>query len=164
MEARLDYTKVLPEGMKAIYAMNHYSNHSGLEKPLLELVKMRASQINGCAYCLDMHSKDARTGGETEQRLYGLSAWREMPFYSPRERAALAFTEAVTLIANGPVSDELYAQAREHFSEEELVKLMISILIINNWNRLAITFRDEPGTYEPDHFATQPAQVSLKSE
>jgi AhpD family alkylhydroperoxidase len=164
MEPRLDYTKVLPEGMKAIYAMNHYSNNSGLEKPLLELVKMRASQINGCAYCIDMHSKDARSGGETEQRLYGLSAWREMPFYTPRERAALAFTEAVTLIANNHVSDEIYQETRQHFSEEEIAKLMIGILIINTWNRLAITFGDEPGTYEPEHFATQPAQALSKAE
>lgn len=164
MEARLDYSKVLPEGMKAIYAMNHYSKTSGLEASLLELVKMRASQVNGCAYCLDMHSKDARSGGETEQRLYGLSAWREMPFYTPRERAALALTEAVTVISNGPISDELYAQVREQFSEEETVKLMINILMINTWNRLAITFRDEPGTYLPDHFTTQAAQAPLKSE
>jgi AhpD family alkylhydroperoxidase len=120
----------------------------------LELIKLRASQINGCAYCIDMHSKDARTKGETEQRLYGLSAWRETPYYTDRERAALAFTEAVTLIANQHVPDQVYEQARQQFSDEELVKLMIAIVIINTWNRFAIAFRDEPGSYQPDHFAT----------
>lgn len=155
MEPRLNYSKVLPEGMRAINALDRYSANSGLEPLLLEMIKLRASQINGCAYCVDMHSKDARTKGETEQRLYGLSVWRETPYYTDRERAALAFTEAVTLIADQRVPDEVYEQARQHFSEEELVKLMIGIVIINTWNRFAITFGDEPGSYEPDHFATQ---------
>ncbi|MGQ0601257.1 MAG: carboxymuconolactone decarboxylase family protein [Anaerolineales bacterium] len=158
MEPRLDYSKVLPEGMRAINALDRYSANSGLEPLLLEMIKLRASQINGCAYCVDMHSKDARTKGETEQRLYGLSVWRETPYYTDRERAALAFTEAVTLIADRRVPDEVYEQARQQFSDEELVKLMIGIVIINTWNRFAITFGDEPGSYEPDHFVTESGQ------
>ena len=161
MEPRLDYDKVLPEGMKAVYVLNNYTKHCGLEPSLLELIKLRASQINGCAYCIDMHSKDARNGGETEQRLYGLNAWRETPYYTDRERAALAFTEAATLIADGHMPDEVYEQARQQFTDEELVKLMINIAMINTWNRLAITFRDVPGTYLPDHFAVEPAQAAL---
>ena len=157
MDSRLDYSKVLPAGMKFVNALDHYSSTSGLEPGLLDLIKLRASQINGCPYCIDMHSKDARTGGETEQRLYSLSVWREVPYYTDRERAALAFTEAVTLIANNHVPDEIYEQARQQFSDQELVKLMIAIVIINTWNRFAITFGDEPGSYQPDHFATQPA-------
>ena len=156
MENRLNYGKVLPEGMRFVNALDHYSAHSGLEPLLLELIKLRASQINGCAYCVDMHSKDARTKGETEQRLYNLSVWRETTYYTERERAALAFTEAVTLIADQRVPDDVYEQARQQFSEQELVKLMIAIAIINTWNRFAITFGDEPGSYEPDHFVTQP--------
>ena len=147
MEQRLDYGKVLPEGMQAIYDLNRYSNHCGLEKSLLELVKTRASQINGCAYCIDMHSKDARTAGESEQRLYGLSAWRETPYYTERERAALAFTEAVTRIADGPVTADIYDEAKRHFSDSELVKLMIGVIMINTWNRFAITFGDIPGSH-----------------
>jgi AhpD family alkylhydroperoxidase len=157
MESRLDYGKVLPEGMKAIYALDRYSQNCGLEPSLLDLIKLRASQINGCAYCIDMHSKDARTNGETEQRLYSLSVWRITPYYTDRERAALALTEAVTLIADSHIPDELYEQAQQQFSDEELVKLMIGIVIINTWNRFAVTFRDEPGSYQPQHFATQPA-------
>jgi len=160
MEPRLDYSKVLPEGMKAIYALDGYSQNSGLEPSLLELIKLRASQINGCGYCIDMHSKDARTRGETEQRLYGLNVWRETPYYTDRERAALAFTEAVTLIADRHVSAEVYEQARQHFSDEELVKLMVGIVIINTWNRFAITFRDVPGSYQPHHFVAEPGQAA----
>lgn len=160
MEPRLDYEKVLPEGMKSINALNRYSQNSGLEPSLLELIKLRASQINGCAYCVDMHSKDARTGGETEQRLYSLSVWRETPYYTDRERAALAFTEAVTLIADRRMPDEVYEQARQQFSDEELVKLMVGIVIINTWNRFAITFGDEPGSYQPHHFVAQPGQAA----
>jgi AhpD family alkylhydroperoxidase len=121
----------------------------GLEHPLLELVKTRASQINGCAYCIDMHTKDARAAGETEQRLYGLSAWREAPFYTDRERAALEWTEALTLISEDEISDELYARVRERFSEEEIVNLTMAIVAINGWNRLAVPFRAVPGSYEP---------------
>jgi len=162
MEPRLDYGKVLPEGMKTIYALDRYSQNCGLEPSLLDLIKLRASQINGCPYCIDMHIKDARTGGETEQRLYSLSVWRETPYYTDRERAALAFTEAVTLIADKHVPDEVYEQARQHFSDEELVKLTVGIVIINTWNRFAITFRDVPGSYEPDHFVAKRLDASAK--
>ena len=161
MKNNLDYMKVLPEGMRAVNALDRYSANSGLEPSLLDLIKLRASQINGCAYCVDMHSKDARTRGETEQRLYSLSVWRETSYYTDRERAALAFTEAVTLIADRHVPDEVYEQARQQFSDEELVKLMIGIVIINTWNRFAITFGDEPGSYQPHHFAAQPGQAAL---
>ena len=130
-----------------------------MEAGLLDLIKLRASQINGCAYCIDMHSKDARTGGESEQRLYGLSIWRETPYYTDRERAALAFTEAVTLIADKRVPDEVYRQAQQQFNEEELVKLMLAIVTINAWNRFTI-FGDVPGSYKPDHFATKPGQAA----
>jgi AhpD family alkylhydroperoxidase len=125
----------------------------GLEHSLLELVKMRASQINGCAYCLDMHSKDARAAGETEQRLYLLDAWRESPFYSERERAALAWTEALTRISKTKdVSDAVYDEVHKQFSDKELVDLSFAIIAINGWNRLAIPFRSEPGHYRPgDH-------------
>jgi AhpD family alkylhydroperoxidase len=163
MEQRLNYSKVLPEGLRFMNQLDHYSGHSGLEPGLVDLIKLRASQINGCAYCVDMHTKDARTGGETEQRLYNLTVWREAPYYTERERAALAFTEAVTLIANGWIPDELYNQVRAHFSEEEMVKLMIAIVVINAWNRFAITFHDEPGSYEPKHFVTLP-HVAEKSK
>ena len=160
MKRRLNYSKVLPEGMRRMNALDDYSQNCGLEPGLLDLIKLRASQINGCAYCVDMHSKDARTGGETEQRLYNLSVWRETPYYTDRERAALAFTEAITLIANGRMSDEVYEEARRHFSEEELVKLMLAIVTINAWNRFTI-FGDVPGSYRPSHFVTQPARISV---
>jgi AhpD family alkylhydroperoxidase len=163
MERELDYSKVLPAGMKAINALEHYSKNSGLEPSLQDLIKLRASQINGCPYCIDMHTKDARTAGETEQRLYSLSVWRQTPYYTERERAALAFTEAVTLIADKHVPDDVYEQARQQFNDEELVKLMIGIVIINTWNRFAITFGDQPGSYQPDHFVTQPAPAAVLS-
>jgi AhpD family alkylhydroperoxidase len=124
-------------------------HESGLERSLLLLMKMRASQINGCGYCLDMHSKDARLEGETEQRLYLLDAWREAPMYSPRERAALAWTEAVTRLKDGHVPDEVYAQVREQFSEEEIVYLTLAVVAINGWNRIAISLGAVPGTYQP---------------
>jgi AhpD family alkylhydroperoxidase len=130
--------------------LEHYINQSsGLEPSLRELVKTRASQINGCAYCIDMHTKDARAAGETEQRLYALDAWRETPFYTERERAALEWTEAVTLIAEDHVPDDVFLRVRAHFSEEELVKLTLAIIAINGWNRFAIAFRSVPGSYEP---------------
>jgi AhpD family alkylhydroperoxidase len=122
---------------------------SKLEPALIELVKTRASQLNGCAFCIDMHTKDARAAGETEQRLYGLNAWRETPFYTERERAALAWTEAVTLVSVGQVPDAVYEEAKAHFSEEELVNLTMAIVTINGWNRLAIAFRAVPGEYQP---------------
>jgi len=128
--------------------IERYVRSCGLEHTLLELVKTRASQINHCAYCIDMHTKDARAGGETEQRLYALSAWRETPFFTPRERAALEWTEALTLISANDVPDDLYTRVREHFSEEEIVNLSLAIIGINGWNRLAIPFRSVPGSYE----------------
>src|SRR5258705_6638828 len=138
MSTRIAFDKVSPGAVRAMYGLERYVRESGLEPALLELVKMRASQINGCAYCLDMHSKDARAAGETEQRLYLLSAWREAPFYTERERAALAWTEALTLVSENHVPDEVYNQARQQFSEQELVDLSLAVVTINGWNRLAI--------------------------
>jgi AhpD family alkylhydroperoxidase len=149
MQQRINYTKVAPEGYKAMSALENYARHSGLESSLLELVKTRASQINGCAFCLDMHTKDARAGDETEQRLYTLSAWHETPFFTERERVALAWTEAVTLVADSHVPDDVYELAHKHFSEKELVDLTLAIVAINGWNRLAIAFRTVPGSYQP---------------
>jgi AhpD family alkylhydroperoxidase len=159
MQHKLDYSKALPEGMRVMNALDHYSQTCGLQLSLLDLIKLRASQINSCAYCIDMHSKDALTGGETEQRLYSLSVWRETPYYTERERAALAFTEAVTLIADQRVPAEIYEQARQQFSNEELVKLMIAIVTINAWNRFTI-FGDVPGSYQPSHFVAQSGQAT----
>lgn len=147
MTPRIDYHKA-SGAYQAMLGLERYVRNCGLEHPLLELVKTRASQINGCAYCIDMHTKDARAAGETEQRLYGLAAWRETPFYTPRERAALEWTESLTLISENDVPDELYARVREHFSEEELVNLTMAIVTINGWNRLAIPFRSVPGSYQ----------------
>jgi AhpD family alkylhydroperoxidase len=149
MEQRINYGKVAPEGVRALGGLDTYLRDSGPEPGLLNLIKTRASQLNGCAYCLDMHTKDARAGGETEQRLYALPAWRATPFYTDRERAALAWTEALTLISPGPVSDTLYGEARRHFSEKELVDLTLALVAINGWNRLSIAFRTVPGTYQP---------------
>ena len=149
MSARIDYPKVSPQAYMAMRGLEAYVRQSGLDPRLLELVKTRASQINGCAYCIDMHTKDARAHGETEQRLYALSAWRETPFFSERERAALAWTEVVTLIADGPVEEEDYEDVRQHFDEKALVDLTLAIVAINGWNRLAIPFGSEPGSYQP---------------
>jgi AhpD family alkylhydroperoxidase len=148
MEPRLNYRQIAPDAMGAMRGIEDYVRSSGLESSMLELVKARASQINGCAYCLDMHTKDARAAGETEQRLYGLSAWRETPFYTERERAALAWTEALTLISEDHVPDDVYDAARECFTEEELVNLSMAVIAINGWNRLAISFRSVPGSYQ----------------
>ena len=147
MTQRIDFTKVAPNAVKAMMGLQQYVNQSGLEHSLLELVKMRASQLNGCAYCLDMHSKDARARGETEQRLYLLDAWREAPFYTERERAALAWTEVVTLVAEGPIEDEDYDDVREQFDEKALVDLTLAIVAINGWNRLSVAFATVPGSY-----------------
>ena len=147
MQPRLKYRELSPEGLAAMSQLNAYVEGCGIEHSLLELVKMRASQINGCAYCLDMHSKDARAAGETEQRLYTLTAWRETPFFTARERAALAWTEAVTRISEHSIDDELYVDLRQHFTEKEAVDLTLAVIIINGWNRLAIPFRSEVGTY-----------------
>jgi AhpD family alkylhydroperoxidase len=149
LEPRIDVKAVAPEAKRAISALDAYVARSGLEPALLELVRLRASQINGCAYCVDMHSKDARARGETEQRLYGLSVWRETPYYTNRERAALAWTEAVTLVHDGHVPDDVYSEARAEFGEEELIALTVAVIAINAWNRLAISVRTVPGTYEP---------------
>ena len=149
MSVRVNYAKAFPEGVHAVLNLEKVIRASGLEPSLLELVKIRASQINGCAYCLDMHSKDARAAGETEQRLYALSAWRETSFYTPRERAALAWTEAITNIQQGHAPDTVYEEVRKEFSETELVRLTLAIAQINTWNRIAIGFRAEPGTYQP---------------
>lgn len=153
MKERLNYANVSPDALKSMLELEKYVAGSGLERSLYELVKTRASQINGCAFCLDMHTKDARLAGESEQRLYALSAWRETPFYSERERAALAWTEALTLISQNEVSDELYQTTRNHFSEQEIIALTMAIIAINGWNRLAISFRTPPGSYQPNDHA-----------
>ena len=149
MESRIDYKAVDPNALKAMYGLGAYLEKSGLERSVLDLLYFRVSQINGCAYCLDMHSKDLRIAGETEQRLYVLDAWRDAPFYTERERAALAWAEAVTLITEGHVPDEVYEQARGQFSEDELVKLTMAVVTINGWNRLNIAFRTVSGSYQP---------------
>jgi AhpD family alkylhydroperoxidase len=146
MEARLDYARVAPGAFKAMYGLEKYVAACGLEPKLLHLVKMRASQINGCAFCLDMHSKELRAEGESEQRLYVLDAWRDAPYYSARERAALAWAEAVTRVAEDRVGDEIYREAREQFSEAELVDLTLAVVAINGWNRLSVAFRVQPGS------------------
>jgi len=148
MEARLNYAKLAPEPIRGLYAIGKHLESCGLETSLLELVKIRASQLNGCAFCLDMHTQDARALGETEQRIYALSAWRETPFFTDRERAALAWAEAVTRIGEG-VPDALFEEARRHFTEKELADLTWGVVVINSWNRLAIAFRVPPGTYKP---------------
>jgi AhpD family alkylhydroperoxidase len=153
MKARIDVEKVLlPNAIQALGPVTKYINGSGLDHRMLELVKMRTSQLNGCAYCLDMHSKDARAAGEAEQRLYVLDAWRETPLYTERERAALEWTEAVTRVTEGHVPDEVFARVRKHFSEQELVSLTIAIIATNGWNRLNIAFRPEVGDYQPGMF------------
>jgi AhpD family alkylhydroperoxidase len=152
MRTRIDFTRVSPQSLKPLFALGAQIEASGLEHSLLELVKMRASQINGCAYCIDMHTKDARAAGETEQRLYLLDAWREAPLYTERERAALAWTEAVTLVADGHVPDDAYEEASNNFTEDELVSLTLAIVAVNSWNRLNIAFRMEAGSYRPGMF------------
>jgi len=149
MEERIHYAKVAPGAYHAMLGLEHYLHDCGLEEGLLHLIKLRASQINGCAFCLDMHWKDLQAIGETEQRMYSLDAWRECPYYTERERAALAWTEAVTLVANGHVPDAVYEEAKAHFSEKELADLTLAVATINAWNRLAIAGRTTPGTYQP---------------
>jgi AhpD family alkylhydroperoxidase len=148
MKARLDFRKASPQGEKAMVGLHAFVRNCGLEYGLLELVKLRVSQINGCAHCMDMHTKELRADGESEQRLYLLSAWRESPFYSARERAALVWTEAVTLVAQSGVPDEVYAEARKHFSEQELADLTYALVAINGANRLNVAFRTVPGSHE----------------
>ena len=148
MSPRIDVTRHLSAGpAKAMLALQKEVESTGLERSLMELMKIRASQINGCAYCIDMHTKDARALGETEQRIYALAAWRETPFYTDRERAALEWTEALTLISTSHVPDEVYEEVRKHFSESETVALSFVLVAINGWNRLAISLRAPVGTY-----------------
>lgn len=151
MHQRLDYKSASPEAFKAMLATETQVHRSGLEESLLELVKTRASQINGCAWCLDMHTKDARARGETERRLYLITAWREAPCYSERERAALAWTEAVTQIAVQGVPEAVYAEARRHFDEKALVDLTLAIVAINGWNRMNVAFQTQVGDYVSPH-------------
>lgn len=155
MEPRINYGAVAQGAYRAMLGLATYVRQSGIEPSLLELVKLRASQINGCAYCIDLHTKDARAHGESEQRLYALCAWRETPFYTERERAALAWTEAVTLVTEGHVPDAVFAEASAHFTETELVNLTMAVVAINGWNRLAISFRAVPGTYQPAEAAAR---------
>jgi AhpD family alkylhydroperoxidase len=149
MSSRVDYGKTSPDGMAAMRGLENYVRQCGLDPALLELVRLHASQINGCAYCVDMHTKDARAAGEAEQRLYAVNVWEEAPFFTERERAALAWTEAVTRVGDSRVPDVLYEAVRGHFSEKELVDLTLAIVAINGWNRLAVSFRTVPGTYTP---------------
>lgn len=145
----MKYFEVDSEALKGLMEMEKYMAKSGFDKKLYHLIKLRASQINGCAYCLDMHSKDALKMGDTVQRLVGLDAWREAPYYTDKERAALEWTEVVTMVAEADISDEIYENVREHFSEKELLQLTVGIIAINGWNRLAIPFRTHAGDYEP---------------
>jgi AhpD family alkylhydroperoxidase len=153
MNARISYTKADPKALQMLLAVEAHIRTSKLEAKLLHLVKMRASQINRCAFCLDMHSKDARADGESEQRLYSLDAWAETPYYSDRERAALAWTEAVTDLNDGHASDSVYEKVRAHFSEDEIVALTLAIAMINSWNRLNVAFRTEAGGYRAGMFS-----------
>jgi AhpD family alkylhydroperoxidase len=151
MEARFSLPELTADLYRRMAALSSAVQNCGLDHQLLELIKMRASQINGCAYCIDMHSKYARAMGETEQRLYALNAWREAPFYTDRERAALALTEAITLITDGHVSDDVYAQTCRVFDEKEVGQIVWAAAVINTWNRLAIAARSAPGSYQPGH-------------
>jgi AhpD family alkylhydroperoxidase len=155
MEARFNYMKAAPGVYEAMRGLEKYLQGCGVEQGLLHLVKLRASQVNGCAYCLDMHWKDLRAIGETEQRMYSLDAWRECPYYTERERAALAWTEAVTLITNGHAPDAVYEEARAHFGEKEICGLTLAVATINAWNRLAISSRTVPGGHQ-----AQPAKAA----
>jgi AhpD family alkylhydroperoxidase len=149
METRLEYRKFSPEALQGMLALEKYLAGCGMDHKFMHLLKLRASQINGCAFCIDMHSLDARAAGETEQRLYALNAWRETPFFTDRERAGLAWIEAVTLVAQTHVPDEVYEEALAHFSEKEIVDLTYLAMTINAWNRLAVATRALPGRYRP---------------
>jgi AhpD family alkylhydroperoxidase len=154
MKSRLNYAKAAPGLFQAMDALDNYLAACGLDHALLDLIRFRASQINGCAYCLDMHSKDLRARGESEQRLYSLDAWRECPYYTDRERAALSWVEAVTLITDGHVPESVYQEVRPHFSEKELADLTLAVATINAWNRLSIAGRLVPGAYQPARAAS----------
>ena len=163
MKPRIDFTKYYGSGLaQAMLGLEKQVEASGLEPGLMELVKVRVSQMNGCAYCIDMHTKDARALGETEQRIYALSAWHETPFFSDRERAALEYAEAVTRVGETHVPDEVWARVRQQFSEDELVSLTFALVTINGWNRLAVAFRIPPGTYQPQR-ATAPSQQHVSA-
>jgi AhpD family alkylhydroperoxidase len=149
VSTRVKWPQVSPDGYKALLAFETYTHHAGLEKPLLDLVRLRVSQINSCAYCVDMHWKDLRAAGETEQRLSLLSVWREYSAFNDRERAALAWAEALTRISTGDVSDADFESVRAQFSEKEIVELSLAIAAINAWNRMGVAFRPEPGRYKP---------------
>ena len=149
MKPRIEFHKIGQKPIQLMLAIEGYLNGCGLDHGMLHLIKLRASQINGCAYCIDMHSKDARAAGESEQRLYALNAWEETPFFSERERAALQWTEALTLVTDGHVPDAVFEAARPHFTDDELVNLSLAISTINAWNRLSIAFRSVPGVYQP---------------
>ena len=157
MEPRINAYEKGQEAAKVLYGFAKYLAKSPIETSLLDLISYRASQINGCAFCLDMHSKDLRAAGETEQRIYMLDAWREAPYYSERERAALAWTEAVTKITEGHVSDEVYEEVRKQFSEEELIDLTLAVTAINSYNRFNIAFRTPAGDYQVGQYAVQSA-------
>jgi AhpD family alkylhydroperoxidase len=152
MRQRINTLEKGKDALKAMYALGAYLSNSQIERPLLNLIEYRVSQINGCAFCLDMHSKDLRAGGETEQRLYVLDAWREAPFYSDRERAALAWAEAVTCC---DVPDEVYDDVRKQFSEKELIDLTMAVITINSYNRINIAFKPDVGTYQVGQFSAQ---------
>jgi AhpD family alkylhydroperoxidase len=154
MQPRIDYRKYAQQPLQSMLALEKYIAESGLDAKLVHLVRMRASQINGCAYCLDMHSIEARVAGESEQRLYTLDAWRETPFFNNRERAALAWTEALTLISQTHAPDAVFEEVKQNFSEKEIVDLTLLIGTINLWNRLAISLRAVPGHYKPAKTAT----------
>ena len=156
---RIEYARVAPDAIRAMLALETYVRQAGIPAQLLHLVKLRASYINGCAYCVDMHAKDALAEGETPQRVYSVPVWRETPFYTPRERAALAWTESLTDLPRDEVNDELFAEARRHFEEDELVRLTMAVVAINGWNRIAVSFRTEPGTYV-SRAAAKAAQVA----
>src|SRR5262245_66204052 len=157
MDPRTDYMKAAPGVLTAMLGLSKYLSQTGLGARLIDLVNLRASQINGCAYCLDMHWKDLRAAGETEQRLYGLDAWRKSPYYTERERAALAWAEAVTRLTHGQVPDAVFEEAHRHFNDEELANLTLGVVAINGWNRLNIAYRTTPGTYQPAARAHQVA-------
>jgi AhpD family alkylhydroperoxidase len=162
MKTRIDFDHASPVAMKAMYALQAAVNHSGLEPSLIELVKLRASQINGCAYCIDMHSKDMKAHGELDERLHLLPAWREAPHYTPRERAALLWTETLTRIADKGVPDEVFDEVHKEFDEEELTNLTLAVVAINGWNRFAISFRPEVGSYRPPAGAAKTVKAAAE--
>lgn len=153
MEQRINPLAKGQKAMQVLFTFGKYLNNSSIDRHLLDLIDLRVSQINGCAYCLDMHAKDLRAEGETEQRIYGLSAWREAPYYTQRERAALAWAEAVTVLSDGHVPDEVFEETREQFSETELIDLTMGVIAINSWNRLNVAFRTPAGDYQPGQYA-----------